>query len=556
VSTEPTAINEGLTQEDLDAATTSNRAILQERFPDLDISIGGPVDSLLVDGAAVVTARNDSDVDTAYLYMQLQAIANGEVEASDEDVDRLMANYFLTRYEATPAAGDVVFVVRDNINYTFQSGYRLRTADESYQLASTYNIYPVGTTGIDFAIATNVEIEQVYDSETGYSYRFTLPIKSLDAEATAVLVSGDRLTADQGFDGLGYIEASTNFSGGFAAETNEEFVARALEGITARTLGGQDHINAIAEDTVQRSNANAIGTGDPMMTRDRNNVYNLPTGGKVDIYVKSGAIASTSYADVTGVVQSTVTRTVRITLTRAQSAGVYRQDVLPLYLTTAPTITSGGLAIQSITHLTWTDPGGFNPEMPDEYDRAFSARQQLQIDFIDDRQDAGGDIVTMTAPGQELEDTYQVSTEYQPGTLAQDTAMLDDAVRPPGTDALVKAAVPCISAVGVTCTKPVDYNGPIGSAIAAELASSINQLPIATSFIDSLTISALVRNIEPSLTVTSVSLSGTIYGQDNVNISLSPVAGRMTIPTNTAAKVSPRNTYFTTTSTLTTVTLV
>lgn len=556
MTTEPEAIDENLTQADLDAATEANRAILQERFPTFDLSVGGPIDSLLVDGNAVISARNDADVDQAFLFQQLQAISNGEVTVEDADVDRLMANYFLTRRDDTPATGTVVFVVRDNINYSFQSGYRLRTANQSYQLGSTFSVYPVGTTGIDFSIETNVEIQQVFDSETGFEYRFEIPIESIEATPDAVLVAGDRLTVDQGFDGLGFVEAVTNFSGGFAAETNAEFVSRALEGITALTVSGQDNIQAVAEHTVQRSDANTIGTGHALMTRDRDNVFNLPTGGKIDVYVKSGAIAQTSYSDVTAIVQDDVARTLRITLTREQSAGVYRTGLIPLFLSTPPTIVSGTITVDSITHVTWTDPDGFNPELPEEVDRAFSARQQIQIDFTDDRQDGSGFIVTLTAPGQEVEDTYQVTTEYQPSTLEQDTAMTSDAFRPPGTDVLVKAAVPAITTVGVVAQKPIDYNGPDGDSLAASLVSEINQLPVRTVFVDSLTIAALLRNIESTLTVQSVSLNATIYGQDGTNISISPVGGRLSIPTNTTSKVSPGNTYFTTDSERVTVTLV
>jgi hypothetical protein len=549
------AISEDITQEDIDQATTQNRAILQERFPELDISVGGAVDSLLVDGNVAITAQNDANVDQIQLFSQLQAIAEGTVTIDDEDLDRLMANYFLTRREDTLATGTVVFVVRDNRNYTFQTGYRLRTANQTYQLTTTYNIYPLGTTGVDFTLDTNVEIQQVYDSETGYEYRFELPIESLEATPEAVLVSGDRLTVDQGFDGLGYVEANTNFQGGVEAETNQEFAARGLEGLLAYTVGGQDHIRKIVTETVQLSDSYAIGTGDPMMTRDRDNVFNIPTGGKVDIYVKTGAIASASY-QVDAVVTDFTTREITITLSREQSAGVYRTNLIPLYLSTPPTIVSGGITVSSVSHTAWTDPAGFNPEMPDAYDRAFSARQEIVIVAIDDRQDGGGYIVSMTSNGQVIEDSYQVEADYQPEVLTQDGALTADAVRPPGTDVLVKAAVPCITTVGVVARQPVEYNGPDADSLGASLATAINQLPISTEELDAFTVSNLLASIEPSLIFVSVSMNGTIWGQNDTDISVTQIAGVLTIPTNTAAKVSPNDTYFTTTSALVTVTLV
>jgi hypothetical protein len=175
---------------------------------------------------------------------------------------------------------------------------------------------------------------------------------------------------------------------------------------------------------------------------------------------------------------------------------------------------------------------------------------------IDDRQDGGGYIVSMTSNGQVIEDSYQVEVDYQPEVLTQDGALTADAVRPPGTDVLVKAAVPCITTVGVVAQQPVEYNGPDADSLGASLATAINQLPISTESLDAFTISNLLASIEPSLTFMSVSMNGTIWGQDDADISVTQIAGVLTIPTSTTAKVSPNDTYFTTTSALVTVTLV
>jgi len=544
------------TDAQLNEAIVQNRAVLQEQFPDLDLSIGGPVDSLLVNANAAIAANNNLLVNQAYLFQQLKAIADGTVEVDDSAVDNLMDAYFLTRHVATPATGQVSFIVRDNVAYTFQSGYRLRTATQSYKLPLTYRVYPVGQTGVDFTVPTNVRLEQVYDEETGYGYRFNVSVQSLQSVPDAILVSGDRLAVDQSFDGLGYVQAVTNFSGGVAAETNSQFVSRALSGLVANTVAGQDNIRAIVTETVQRSDSSAIGAGSPLMTRDRNNVFNLPTGGKIDVYVKAGAVAQSSLVDITAVVVSEVSRTVRITLTREQSAGVYRTSVLPLFTTAPPVIISGDLTVNSTTHLAWSDPSGFNPDATAEIDLAFSARQQIQLDITDDRQDGLGYVVPMTAPGDDLSGFYQVNCQYQPQVLEQDVALTSYSVRPPGVDVLVKAAVPCLTTVGVIASKPSGYTGPSADSIAAALSAMINQLPITTPSLDLYTLAALVREIDNTLTVTSASLTGTIYGQAGNNLSVSSVAGVLSLPTNLTDKVSPANTYFATTSDSVTVTLV
>lgn len=553
-------ISDSLTEEQLAAATTANRAILQERFPDLDLSVGGPVDSTLVDGNVAVTARNQVDVDTAYVYQQLQAISLGEVEVEDEVLDQLMANYFLTRQSAIVASGTVRLVVSDNLQQTFSAGSTLFYSGLQYQVTQTFTVYPVGTTGVDLTKAGNLLKEEVYDDETGFQYQFRLPISSILASPSTVRVSGDRFDPGSGFDfaTLGYIEAVTNFSGGQAAETNQQFAARGLSGLLARTVGGNDHINSLVTDTVQLADSNSLGAGSPMMTRDRDNVFNIPTGGKVDTYFKAGAVASRGF-EVDAVVVDDALRTARITLTRAQSSGVYRLQLLPLYTAAPPEITAGSLAVDLISHDTWTDtsPGAFNPTMPAAIDRAFSSRQQIVIDLTDDREDASGYIVDMAGgPGTVLSGVYQVSQEYQPQLEEVDAVLLGYENRPPGTDILTKAAVPCITTVGLVAARPADYNGPDADALAAEIASAINLLPISTTQLDATVLAGILRAIEPTLTFQSSALNATIYGQDGVNISLAPIGGVLTIPTNTTAKVSPYNTYFTTDAGRVTVSLV
>lgn len=549
-------ISTGVTVEEKDAARTILRALLQEQNPSYDISVGGVIDSLLVEGNVTVVARNDEEVDQAYLFQQLKAISEGTVTVSDEDLDNLMANYFLTRQEAVPATGTIMFVVRDLRVYSFPTGYTLISNDQQFVTTQTYNVYPPLTPNIDFSVETNIAIEQVYDAETGYSYRFFIPISSVESTPSAALVSGDRLVPTQSFNGLGYVQASTNFQGGTERETNQEFAARGLEGLLAETVGGQDNIDKLVRQAVQNADSNTIGVNSPLMTRDRNNVFNLSVGGKIDIYAKSGAIGGSSYV-VDAEVINVGLRTIRITLSREQSAGVYRTDLEAISTTTPPPVISGGLTILSVSHLPWVNTSGFNPEMPTEIERAFSANQLIEIIAEDTRQTTGSVyIVTMSSPGQVIENAYEAVTSYQPGVLDISDYLSSSTVRPAGVDLLVKAAVPCISSIGVVAQRPVSYNGRSADELAEAIATAVNLLPVETQFLDNFTISAIVSELEPTLTVLSVALSGVVYGQDGTDVTIPQLAGKLTIPTNTVSKFSPSNTYFTTTSDLTTVTLV
>ena len=54
-------ISETISEADILEAKTALRATLQQQDPTLDLSAGGPVDGLLVDGNAAIVARNDAD---------------------------------------------------------------------------------------------------------------------------------------------------------------------------------------------------------------------------------------------------------------------------------------------------------------------------------------------------------------------------------------------------------------------------------------------------------------------------------------------------------------
>jgi len=545
-----------VTVEDKAVARTTIRALLQEQDPTLDISVGGPVDSLLVEGNVIVVGRNDVEVDRAYLFQQLKSIADGTVTISEADLDNLMANYFITRTQAVVATGDIQFIVRDSRVYSFNTGYSLVSNNRTFATTTTYNVYPPLTPNIDFSIETNIELEQVYDIPTGYNYRFRFPVSSLVATPEAALVAGDVLVPSQGFAGLGAVTSATNFQGGTLRETNSQFATRGLTGLLARTVGGPDNIDKLVGEAVQNADSNTIGVNSVLMTRDRNNVFNLSVGGKIDVYAKSGAVGLQGYM-VSAAVVNPGTRTAKITLTRAQSAGVYRVSLIPVYTSTPPVIVSGALTITAINNLPWVDPTGFNPEMPTQIERAFSASQIIEITFTDTRQITGPTyVVPMVAPGNVIAGRYEIDTVFQPGILTISNLLLSSAVRPPGLDILVKASVPCITNLGMVIQRPTNYNGPSASSLSASIATAVNLLPIETEFLDGYTLGAIVRDIDSSLTVVSIALAGTIYGQNGVDYSVSQLNNRLAIPTNVAAKFSTKNAYFTTTKNRVTVTLV
>ena len=546
------SINTTVTNSDRDAARETIRAILTETQPNLDLSLGGVVDSVIVEGNVDVSVQNKVNVDSAYLQQQLQAIADGEVTITDEQMDSLASNYFITRYTDDPAAGNVDFIVQNETIYTIPAGYVIRYGDNSYTTSQVYSIYPASTPGVDYGDPSNVRLQTIFDTSTGYGYRFTLPFTCDQVGASGIRVPGDVMTPDVGFTGLGRVEAAESFSGGTAAETNAQLATRCISGIVVKTLGGgQDQIGVLAASIYPNSKISAVGVESAMQTRGRINPFGINTGGKLDVYAKSGAVSRTTRV-VSAIVTNLGTREVTLTVSREQAAGAY--SFTPVGLTGVSGMT-GAITLVS-TAFAQATLVGFNPEMQSQDLRA-SANTEVTIVITDTRQKPDTSyVVDINALGQLLPDTYGVVVDFMPGVLELADAFYQDANRPPGIDVLVKAGAPCSVSMNISASRPANYNGPSASDLSAQIAFAVNQLAMRTPFLDDFTISQIIKSASSQLTLVSLTMTGGIIAFDGTNVSVWQTGNRLVIPTDSSRKVSYETVFFTTTPAQVVVSLV
>lgn len=537
----------------LQIARELNRGLILEQHPSLDPSIGSVVDSLLVDGAATLTVKNADNLRLVSQRQRLGLIAAGDVQASDSEMDELAAFYATTRYEAQSAGGRARVVVRDNRLYTVPAGSTFTVGSLVFSIDRALTVYST----IDPTAPENApRLQQVYDDETGFLYQFELDLVSSSTDPSAALVSGDRLAWLDGPSGLGYVEAVSNFSAGRTRETNPQLATRLLQGVTAQVITGRDNAQAVLRRAIPNSDLSLIGVNSPMMTRDRANPLGISTGGRIDVYVKLGGVARKGLV-VDATVVDPVARTVDIALTREQAAGLYRAEIFANNTDTPPDVVSGLLQTIGYARQVWTDVDAFNPLVVEQVDMAYSARSTITYTVQDTRETAGGPVVDMSGgAGSVISGAYRIEISYQPQLIAVDGLLTSAAVRPAGVDVLVKAAVPAEVTVGMTVTRPIDYNGPDALALAAGMAAEINRLPVSTRQLDVFTLSNLLNNVENSLTLVNVSMSATVRGQNGLNIPVNAINGVLSLPLNLDAKVAPDNTYFTTSQTGVVVNLV
>jgi len=526
------------------AARTALRAILQENDPTLDISVGGAVDSILVEGNVAIAAQNQVDIAAQAASTQLSSIADGTVTVTDEAMDAIASSYFITRSAGVAAYGPVEIIVSVDTDYTIPAGYRFNVSTEfgnvSYVTTETYTVY--ATSGSpDLSVSTNRQLFVKYDTTSGASYRFVIEASCSVVGPTGLLATGAVMSPVQTFTGFARAAAGAPFSGGTEAETNAELATRALAGITPAIVAGVDSIQKLANSVAPLAQIAVVGS-DSALVRPSNNVLGLNAGGKIDVFVKSGAITTRSLR-VTATVTDYTNHIVTVTLPAPNSYGVYSVDVTAAYSGATPVLTSGGVVVQSTT---WSSDtrSDFNPYTPTSTERRFSANATVTLTVKDDRQTIAGYVVSMPSNGVTVPGVYDIVYTYMPDVSVVADAFYAKTARPPGVDVLVKACVPCYTAVTVTAAKPVGYSGETATQLAQRIAAAINAISLGTAALSDYTIRSIISQYGSQLTIQSVTMSGTITGQDGTLTTVAGSGGELVIPTSTVAKFSSENTGF------------
>jgi len=537
-------------------ARSAIRAVLQEADPTLDISIGGAVDSVLVEGNVAVTAQNQVDLATLALSTQLSSIADGTVVVTDAQMDVIAANYFVTRSSGVAAYGPIEFIVTTDKAYTIPAGYRFTVAtdagDVSYTIPSTYTVY-ASSAAPDLSISTNRQIFISYDSLSGYSNRFVVEAVCSVVGPTGLLSTGTVTVPAQPFNGFARSSASSDFSGGTSAETNAELATRALQGITPAVVLGRANIEKLATTTYTNAKVGVIGA-ESVLTRPSNNILGISAGGKIDIFVKSGS-PTTRALRVSATVVNYTTRLVTLTLPAPYSYGVYSVSATAAYSSAAPVIVSGGV-VTTATDTAAVTRADFNPFTTSALDRKFSANTTITLTVRDDRQTSGGYVVAMASNGQAINGIYDVVYEYMPGVTEVAAAIYSKQVMPPGVDAIVKACVPCYVTVIVVASKPANYTGETAAQLIQRIVRLINTMPMGTAALSAFSINNVIATYAPQLVVQSTTLAGWITGQDGSGSSVVAVSSKLTIPTSLTGRYSGDNVGFVTTFDRVAVTLV
>ncbi len=493
----------------------------------LDLSAGSALDQLLVENEAYLQAFHQAQFNDLDLSCSLQAIVDNLVDVSDERVDSIASNYFLERQGATNAEGPIKVVVDQPIPYQLPATFAFTSNGLTFVTNNAFRVYPPDSVGVVDSASARRMIER-----SDGLFEFTITVVASASGVASKLNAGTTVTMSNPLAGMLSAAVAADFTGGDEQESNEDLLARASAGVTAKVLAGPEHIQAAIAAQWPGTTVAVIGIGSDLMRRDRGNLFGISNGATQDLYCRTTAFPRTKTITINGTVLNGAARTVVLPITYADGVGLYR--VIGVRATGL--VALGGdkpttVATSLYTGTVWL------PKTPLPADAAYSANAITTVQFVD---------TTTTgalATGQAV--TYDVDLQYMPTIEAINTFATDPLIRPAGQDLMVRAGIPCVVSVGATIRIPSGVASPDLDALKQSIADAVNALPFGTPSLSSFVIHRAVAAVVTRGDVVNTTMRATVLAPEGVDINLGTTV-ELTLPDRSDIGVGPANTFFTT----------
>lgn len=474
------------------AARDTVVALMDTRHPGKGWAAGGQLEGLVIEPLATGLGR---------LVDEAEGIraANSLVDAAAADdiatVDRLLENYGAKRAEATPSSGNVVVVTTIPAVTSIDVGAVLTSGSQQYVPAMSYRIYPEGTRSAD-----PLHGIEVFTPRADGNYEFVIAVRSVNAGAATKVARNAVFTISGVIPGLVSINAASDFAGGTDADTTEDAVALAREGITPSTFSGADSIKKMVSTQFPGFTAAVVGAGHACMRRDRDNLFGISTGGKTDIYVRSAAAPMVKTVRIEAVMYPN-DRSAYLWKFTYIEPGAYKV----LGIRPADVVASGGYTPLTDTTTPIPPTTGFVPKMVGA-DALFSAHQRRDVTFV--AADLNYGVIFAGVGASELvRKLFDVDILYMPSITDVDAYVRGAEQRDPGADLLVRGAVPVIVDISVV------VRGVVTAEATAAIADAVTALGLG---VDTIPASLVYEALRDHVTgnVGTVSFRAEVIGLD------------------------------------------
>ena len=480
---------------------TQLEAEIAENNPKIDLKRGVFHDTVMYYHALLESAIREN-LDIYQSARSLQQIEADPTIADTSTVSDVLSNWGITREEGTKAAGEVAIIVSNSSSVTVAAGSIFEanglqfTSDNSY--TSTTN-----------ASGANTVNDRVMTALGDGNYMFTIYVTATATGPDSKLDADVLVVPNSTIPNYVTSYALSAFSGGLSTETNTDLVNKLQDGISAKSLSNRSNMRSLLRSLTQFvsvTNQSIVGYGDTEMIRDQHSIFPLSFGGRVDWYIrgqeKLNVVTLTKEATLISIDTATNRGTWQFSLGKDDVPGFY--EIRSVLLPSATPVSSETFSVTSDTRGLDLTGSGFIPDIKTQDEGAFSAYQTATIQFLDTETDTSA-----LATGSKQ--NYSVSATGTPYIKELQDYLSGRDTRCFGSDALIKAPIPCFVQVSLTLNKSAGDADPDVSAIKNSIATVVNGTAFIGRLDGSRILEAVSGYIQNSISITDLDLLGRFF---------------------------------------------
>lgn len=463
-----------MTTQNVDLATLDEAAVqaqaevlaqlLKEARPTLDLTPGTVLRQLQVNSSALFAALNEANLARLRSANSLLTAMEAPDTADASVVDQILSNHLVTRRAAVASTGRVVIVLSQAITTPMSSSQKFTTLDGAMSFTATDAFI-----GVTSAEAVSSARDRLITSRPGGTFGFVVTVTADTPGASGDVKRGTRFVPSPRLAAFVDAYAESDFIQGVSEESTPELLARMELGIAAQAVSDRvSTVSLLQKNFPDLQDVSLIGFGDAEMSRDRANIYGTSTGSKTDVYVRTRSTPQVTHVVKSALLVSKSLRLWRLNFTRDEFPGLYRVDsVLP-----KNSLAVGSFEIVADDRSVDTSAisGEFVPRVVSAAVGTYTRYQTAAITF----RDTLTDVSELVEGSSRLE--YDVAVSAMPQVADIQSFVSSWARRAPGTDYLVRAAIPCFVSCGLVVYYRREYGVPDIEAIRDRVTATVNAI--------------------------------------------------------------------------------
>ena len=511
--------------ESLQQTKTRLESFIAEVFPTADIAPGSVLNELLIKLAATIQNPIKNDIDDLSQTNNVIKVIDSVNDTYNPIIDGIASNYSVTRNLGAKSTGKLKITVTSDDTLFIDAGFSFTQTvlKLNYLVPNSYRITTNPREEKD------IKLNRVSKNST--LYYFILPVVAENVGSQYQLYDKISLNLTREDSLTGFVDAKAygSFSTGLAQETDKELITRFKLGMSHKTLLTKDSIQSkISELYPNLQDVSVVGSSDPEMTRNKQNILGISTLGTADVYLRTSigleTLSILKPAKKTGDTQWTMSFDYK------EAAGFYRIiSILPENAGLTGTLEFTSTFDYDNTIFKETNL------VNNKYEGRFTKYQTTNVVFTFDES-----LYDLPIKNIGEEASFNVLITYQPNIADIQDLFLKNRIL--CADYLVKAMLPCFVSIDLKLERNNTFGDFPVDLLKQDIYKYINGLKIGEDLQASKIID-LCHNYDIKRVKLPIKLSGEIFTNHGTTINVTS-KDVLSIPTNYSMGVSKKTTGF------------